>query len=83
MNEIVNIAEAKARLSALLASVEAGGEVTITRHGHPVARLVGPGPARRAGGDLAADPAWRDFRYDPSVFAPLDGEEIENEGWPG
>jgi prevent-host-death family protein len=81
MNQLVNIAEAKARLSALLAAVEAGDEVTITRHGKPVARLVGSGPARRTGGELAAEPAWRGFRYDPALFTPLDAPE--DEGWPG
>lgn len=34
--------EAKNRLSALLDMVEAGEEVTITRNGKPVARLVAP-----------------------------------------
>ena len=34
--------EAKNTLSALLDLVEAGEEVTITRHGKPVARLVPP-----------------------------------------
>ncbi|BBH17265.1 hypothetical protein Back2_15520 [Nocardioides baekrokdamisoli] len=32
--------EAKTHLPALLARVEAGETVTITRHGHPVAKLV-------------------------------------------
>lgn len=35
--------EAKNRFSALLDLVEAGQEVTITRNGKPVARLVAPG----------------------------------------
>lgn len=35
-----NVADAKSHFSALLAEVEAGGEVVITRHGKPVARLV-------------------------------------------
>jgi prevent-host-death family protein len=39
-----NIAEAKAHFSALLAEVEAGEEVIITRRGKPVARIV-PEPA--------------------------------------
>jgi prevent-host-death family protein len=34
--------EAKNKLSALLDEVERGEEVTITRHGRPVARLVPP-----------------------------------------
>ncbi|GAB96118.1 prevent-host-death family protein [Kineosphaera limosa] len=36
----VKVAEAKARLSAMLAEVEAGGEFVIARGGTPVARLV-------------------------------------------
>lgn len=36
----IGIFEAKTHLSALLDEVEKGGEVTITRHGKPVARLV-------------------------------------------
>jgi prevent-host-death family protein len=37
--ETVNVAEAKARLCEILAKVEDGGEVVITRRGHPIARL--------------------------------------------
>jgi prevent-host-death family protein len=36
----VAIVEAKAEFSALLAAVEAGEEIAITRHGRVVARLV-------------------------------------------
>jgi prevent-host-death family protein len=36
----VNVAEAKARFSELLAKVECGGEIVITRRGHAVARLT-------------------------------------------
>ena len=36
--------EAKNRLSNLLDQVEQGGEVVITRHGRPVARLVPVNP---------------------------------------
>jgi len=35
----VSVAEAKARLSALLDKVEAGEQVVITRHGRPVANI--------------------------------------------
>jgi prevent-host-death family protein len=51
----VQIAEAKATLSALLASVEAGETVAITRHGRVVARLV-PDKVRMAS-ELFA-PMW-------------------------
>lgn len=36
----VAIFEAKNRLSELLSAVELGEEITITRHGRPVARIV-------------------------------------------
>jgi antitoxin (DNA-binding transcriptional repressor) of toxin-antitoxin stability system len=35
----VSLAQAKARLSELLDKVESGEEVTITRHGRPVAHI--------------------------------------------
>lgn len=38
----VNLAEAKANLSALLDKVERGEEVVITRHGRAVAQLKSP-----------------------------------------
>jgi prevent-host-death family protein len=40
MTDTVNVYEAKSRLSQLLARVESGEEITIARHGRPVARLV-------------------------------------------
>lgn len=45
----VAVYEAKTRLSELLAEVEQGEQVTITRHGQPVARLVAVAAARKAG----------------------------------
>ena len=50
MSREVAIREAKARLSELLVAVENGEQVTITRHGQPVAKLVAIGPARREAG---------------------------------
>ncbi len=52
----MNIAEAKAKLSELIAAVERGEDVLIARGGHPVVRLVlaqGAKPAFRLG--LAAE----------------------------
>jgi prevent-host-death family protein len=43
----VNVHEAKTHLSRLLARVESGEEILISRAGHPIARLV---PARRTRG---------------------------------
>lgn len=44
----IQIVEAKARFSALLAAVEAGEEIAITRHGRVVARLVPDKPRMAA-----------------------------------
>lgn len=41
------LAEAKAQLSRLIAMVEAGEDVTITRRGQAVARLVRSSPPRQ------------------------------------
>ena len=55
---LVSTADAKNRLSALLSEVARGGEVTITKRGVPVAKLVPAGPgfdrekARRAAAGL-------------------------------
>ena len=50
--ERVGIFEAKSRLSELIERAEAGDEVTITRHGKPVAKIVpakAENPIDRAG----------------------------------
>lgn len=59
----VSVFEAKTKLSALLAEVEAGGEVIIARAGTPVARLVAVEklPARRLGIDDARIAIADDF----------------------
>jgi prevent-host-death family protein len=46
----VAVYEAKTRLSELLADVEQGEQVVITRRGRPVARLVGLADAQRGPG---------------------------------
>lgn len=46
----MNIAEAKAKLSELIAAAEQGREVVIARGGHPVVRLIAVGrPTVRIG----------------------------------
>jgi prevent-host-death family protein len=45
----VSVFEAKTHLSELLVEVERGGQVTITRRGQPIARLVSAVGARRGG----------------------------------
>jgi len=48
----VGLAEAKAKLSALLDAVEAGDEVVITRRGQAVARLVRDTPGIQPKADV-------------------------------
>ena len=80
----VNVHEAKSTLSGLLAEVEAGEQVVIARNGKPVAKLVRiEPPATREPGELRRFPEWRDFHYDPAIFAPMSEEELAGEGWPG
>lgn len=47
--------EAKTRLSELIERVQEGETVTITKHGHPVAHLVGVAPARRPMEEVVAE----------------------------
>lgn len=45
--EAVSIADAKARLSELIARVEAGETVSITKRGKPVARMIAETPVKK------------------------------------
>jgi len=63
----VQIVEAKAKFSSLLAAVEAGEEIAITRHGRVVARLVPDTPR------MAAD-LFRPFWEEPNIEPDIDLE---------
>lgn len=63
----IQVVEAKSRFSALLAAVEAGEEVAITRHGKVVARLVPETPRMAV---EAFRPFWADTDFD--LHAPDD-----------
>jgi prevent-host-death family protein len=74
--------EAKSTLSALLAEIERGEEITIARNGKPVAKLVRVAPSHeRQPGLLRDHPAWRAFTYEPGLFAPMTDAELADEGW--
>lgn len=66
--------EAKNRFSALLADVERGGEIVITRRGKPVARLIPAEPDRNP---AAVDAAVENIRarIDRKGGKPFDWEE--------
>ena len=56
MRREIPIAEAKARFAECVRGAERGHEVVLTRHGRPVARLVGLGPGRDR---TASGDGWR------------------------
>lgn len=70
MTLVVNVQEAKTRLSELLARVERGEEIVIARAGQPVAQLtaVAPAPARTFG--------FMELPVPESFFAPLAEGEL-------
>jgi prevent-host-death family protein len=71
---VLNVQDAKPRLSALIAEAEAGGEVWIARNGVPVVRLVPkPAPEIQFGAFRAA---LTDAQAAESA-APLDDAEAE------
>ena len=74
---VVNVHEAKTRLSRLLAQVEAGEEVVIARRGEPVARLVRCKPkGKRQFGAMKGQVVVVD-----GFFDPLPEEELR--AWEG
>jgi prevent-host-death family protein len=77
MNKEVTLAEVKAQLSALITETEAGTEITVTRHGKPVARIVGaPTKIKRVTGDWG----WTGT-HNKSVFAPMTDDDLSEDGW--
>ncbi len=69
----VQVVEAKAKFSSLLARVEAGEEIAITRHGRVVARLVPDTP--RMAADLFR-PFWEARDIDLEAPADLVAEPV-------
>jgi len=55
----MTVSEARAALPDLLSRVESGEEITITRHGRPVAILVRPDALRSRRADAALEDAGR------------------------
>lgn len=73
----VQVTEAKAKLSGLLAAVEAGETIAIMRRGRVIARLVPEKPG------MAADafrPFWAD-RDEIDLVAPEDAPPELVRGW--
>ena len=77
MHTVINIHEAKAKLSEYLAAVEAGETVVICRRNVPVAELV---PIRRARKDprpVGMGPYEDDYEIPASFFEPLPDELLK------
>lgn len=83
MSTVVNVQEAKTRLSELLRRVEAGEEVVIARSGRPIARIEATVPPRR---DLE-HPLLPELPPIPvdTFFEESDEDELQNweRGTPG
>lgn len=77
---MVNIYEAKAKLSEYIDAASRGEQVLICRHNRPVAELRPLGAGRSAPRDLA--PLYPGATFTPpAFFEPLSPEEID--GWEG
>lgn len=77
--ERVGIYEAKARFSDLVERVQRGGEVTITKHGKAVAKLVPPAQAAKSG-RVEAFAAIDRLRRELNVTKHFNLREIIEEG---
>ncbi|MGH9408485.1 MAG: type II toxin-antitoxin system Phd/YefM family antitoxin [Vicinamibacterales bacterium] len=71
---IVNIAEAKAKLSELVEAAARGETVVICNRNQPVAELKPIESARKTPRDLS--PIYPDWTIDPAFFEPLSDEEL-------
>jgi prevent-host-death family protein len=69
--------EAKTQLSKLLAEVEAGEEVVISRGARPVARLVPVRKTTRPKRPRVGTRTSAPVRYAKDAFAPLTDEELD------
>jgi len=77
---MVNIAEAKAKLSEYIEAVSQGEAVVICRHNRPVAELRPIAPARVGPRDLAPMFPGETFMTD-AFFAPMSAAELQE--WEG
>lgn len=78
-----SVADAKARFSELLARAEAGEEISIRRHGRPVARLVPPAATKMSREErLAAHEEWVAYRkvHGPRLGPDLTIRQLIDEG---
>jgi prevent-host-death family protein len=79
MSDEIGAYEAKTHLPALLERVQRGEQITITKHGKPIARLV---PIRRSDPDrrLRAIEKLKEFAKGRTLGIPI--KQLINEGRP-
>lgn len=77
-----SVVDAKARFSELLSRAEAGEEITIKRHGKPVARLVPDNPKPTREERLKAHRDWIAYRkaHNITLGPGLTIKDLINEG---
>jgi prevent-host-death family protein len=76
---MVNIADAKAKLSEFVEAVGRGEQVIICKHNRPVAELRAIETTRTAPRDFS--PMFPGWKIDPGFFDPLTEEELA--AWEG
>ena len=81
MTQNVGLFEAKTRLSELVARVEAGEEVVITRHNKPVAELRPVVETRTEARPIGPLPGRPTFDIVPAFFEPMSDADLEQ--WEG
>jgi prevent-host-death family protein len=74
---VVNMHEAKSRLSELVRLVEAGEKVVLARNGTPVAELVRPAPPKKREGGFWKGQVWISPDFDEPLpeFEPYMSDE--------
>jgi prevent-host-death family protein len=84
VSETIGIFEAKTKLSELCSKVtESGNEYVITRRGHPVARIVAPGPPADHGTPkgILARMRQTELKSGPIPATEPDFPEVWEERW--
>ncbi len=78
----VSIRTMQHQLAAVIAEVEKGGEIVITRRNQPVARLmpVSGAPVKECGSPATVPAYWRNRRLPPSVNSKVSHADLIADG---
>lgn len=77
-----NIRTVQHKLAAMIAEVEKGGEIVITRRNQPVARLmpVGGAPVKKGGSPTAVRAYWQNRKLPPAVKSKVSHADLIADG---